>query len=1327
MERKGKIGLLLTGLVLSLCTVTAFEPAYSQDEVQANQEVNQDEIKFKRDTLDKAVEFMKNKDFNAALPHLNAYIEAKPKKYQGYKLRGEAYYALRKYDLAVADFQKAVDIKADNDKFATGTKVISAVVLGADRQDQYQNPELGELYGELMYAQKAVNDNMYEVSYKKAMEYNSHQYLPAPKKEEISKINCPQKYGKTFNAQGVDADISAVVEDIEKGKFSEAVYTIPKITSEYPNYYLGHYLSGVVMSGLEQDEEAVSAFNRAISLNPDDFESYASLGLLYYREAEKTFDSKLAAKSVENFQKALKNNPNCNTYYYYIGLNEMLENKYDAAISNFKKAINLKNNDYNSKYYMAVAQYLNKDYKGTIEEATNLLFRRVSNYNSVLYLRALSYYKLKNYEAAIADIEKVHHNMDDIYNLDIKKFTQKEMILETYLYYLQSKISRDNGLGAKSDLLKAYKNPIIALLDTRSKDFEHANYKLTSFDIDNQYDLLRTTFDDLGLDFVYLNPDYKVARKALPTNEPVANKQDETKLAVENSATVASTKNEQILPTDEITVPSQVLVEKPVMVEPENLLQQEDNKTVCEVTEQTEKLAEIVEQKAEEVNEEIPQKVEKTTLEEVKEEALTQSETSSKTTENQVKTQTDKTVEENIAKESRKPVVVDSPTDIEQDKKTVEEDKTEVKETVEKKEEIKDKNPETSPLNNEKSETKTENPAIVVYDADTLIFAPVETPKSAQQYDSYNARIRELMMADSGVKLPSSDTEKDVSLNSKTSDLVEEKEQTVEEKLNSIKETVTQSEKPVITEITETNRIQEVSEPTVDEVKQEEKPLKEEQALVEPEAQTEISTNTVEENQKAAETVEVTSSSKVADTVPTQENSPQIEQVEENVQQAVKKNYVEDVSKTSKSLKVPVNEKFANVNLDEFDVKNLKSPEVHAGEEVIFLDTENESFIERTERQVNENMAKLAQMQELGKTKDKEAVKSEVQPTDSVAVNITPDTHNITSITQKITTPEPTLIDVAEVEIPKTVEEKSENIATAETTETQKVLPEIRGAEVSEVAQKVQQEEDAPKVTVPETQVNEAVSAVVDETVTDTAEDSTVQEPVQAKSKKAKNKKNEENLILAVGENQKDYVQKPEKTKKIKKNKQEKIEEVVQNENTKEEDFLTTSDTQTYENSTVEKIPSTVETVEKEAKTIAKENVTEVVKADQTAQLTEKTDEEASVNQEVKPVKKEKKEKISKKQKAETVESTVTEPQNTVEEVKNEVAEDKSKPEIVTEEKKEMVSTPQQDEEAQVKEENNKVEEESKKVEKPKKQSFFKRLFSRKKNIQVESEENKEN
>ena len=520
MQNKKNLGLIL-GLVLSLYTIY---PAYAQEDTVIEQESSQEisEIKVDKETPEKVLELINKKDYEAALPLLNAYIAAKPKKYQGYKLRGEVYYALRRYDLAVQDFQKAVDIKTDNDKLATGTKVLSAVVLGADKQEQYQNPELGVLYAQLMYAQKAVNNNLYEVSYKKALEYNSHQYLPTPKKEDISKINCPQKYGKTFNPKGVDAEIASIIEDIEKGHFSEAAYKLPKLTAEYPNYYLGQYLTGVVMHGMEQEQEAVTAFNNALKLNPNDFESYASLGLLYDEEAAKTFNKEYAQKSIDNFKKAITLNPNCHTYYFYLGLNQIELGNYDIAVENFKKALSIKNNDYNSMYYKSIAQYLQKDYYGTISETTNMLYRRVSNYNSVLYLRALAYYKLKNEEAAFADIEKIHQNLNDIYNIDIKPLTPKEQVLNCYLHYLQSRITRDNGMGAKSDLQKAYKNPVIALLDTRKNDFEHANFKLTNSDIENQYEYLVTTFDDLGVDFEFLNPDYKIITKKqnIPSETP---------------------------------------------------------------------------------------------------------------------------------------------------------------------------------------------------------------------------------------------------------------------------------------------------------------------------------------------------------------------------------------------------------------------------------------------------------------------------------------------------------------------------------------------------------------------------------------------------------------------------------------------------------------------------------------------------------------------------------------------------------------------------------------------------------------------------------------
>ena len=101
---------------------------------------------------------MDKKEFEEAIGYLTTYINSKPKNYEAYKLRGECYYELREYKLAQADFEVAVKLKANDDKFVTGAKVFSAVLLGADKQEQYQNPELGNLYALLMYSQKAQNN-----------------------------------------------------------------------------------------------------------------------------------------------------------------------------------------------------------------------------------------------------------------------------------------------------------------------------------------------------------------------------------------------------------------------------------------------------------------------------------------------------------------------------------------------------------------------------------------------------------------------------------------------------------------------------------------------------------------------------------------------------------------------------------------------------------------------------------------------------------------------------------------------------------------------------------------------------------------------------------------------------------------------------------------------------------------------------------------------------------------------------------------------------------------------------------------------------------------
>lgn len=534
-----KICALLVLMMMGTYTISQ-NSVYAEDTTSETTEVSV--IKGNKDAFEMAENLIGQKNYQESLKYLDAYISSKPKKYEAYKLRGDAYYALRRYNLAEKDYQTAIDLKTDDDKFVTGTKVLSAVVLGADKQEQLQNPELGNLYAKLMYAQKAQNKTSYESSYAKAVELNSHIYLPQPKKDEISQINCPQKYGKVFNPQGDDKFLYDAINDIENGNYRDSVFKSQYLITNYPDYYLGYYLNGVALAGMEQDEEAIVAFNNALKKNPYDFESLASLGQLYYAQAEKTFSVDDAKKSTEYFSQALKLNPNCNSYYFYIGLNDLLQGKVSSAIENFDSAIKLKSNDYNSQYYKIIAQYINGDYSSVISGAGKLLYRRVSNYNSVMYLKALAEYKQGQSDIALEDLEKIYNSTTDIYNSDVRYVSNKEKTLLGYCYYLKALILAQKGMGTKSDMAEAYSNPIIAqlaatekMLNTYKPEFvngkvsledykkfnnaynsavgllKQSNIVITPEDIDTQYDYIRTTFDDLGVTFVYKNPNYKIS------------------------------------------------------------------------------------------------------------------------------------------------------------------------------------------------------------------------------------------------------------------------------------------------------------------------------------------------------------------------------------------------------------------------------------------------------------------------------------------------------------------------------------------------------------------------------------------------------------------------------------------------------------------------------------------------------------------------------------------------------------------------------------------------------------------------------------------------
>ena len=144
--RNKRFGILVLLALLSLSNCAIAEDI----NFDFGQDTAFEKIKANKDTILKAQEAMDNKDYQTAVSLLTAYINEKPKKYEAYKLRGDAYYAIRRYYMAQKDYQTAIDIKSSEDKFMTNTKYVSAIVLGADKNEQKQNAELGDLYGALM-------------------------------------------------------------------------------------------------------------------------------------------------------------------------------------------------------------------------------------------------------------------------------------------------------------------------------------------------------------------------------------------------------------------------------------------------------------------------------------------------------------------------------------------------------------------------------------------------------------------------------------------------------------------------------------------------------------------------------------------------------------------------------------------------------------------------------------------------------------------------------------------------------------------------------------------------------------------------------------------------------------------------------------------------------------------------------------------------------------------------------------------------------------------------------------------------------------------------
>ncbi len=299
--------------------------------------------------------------------------------YLAYTNRGNANVVLGRYQQAIEDCTKALQIKPDypyayfNRGFAYGKlgqyqraieDLNHGIRLKPDDGSGYFNR--GNAYGKLGQYQRAIED------------YNLGIRLKPDKAEG---------YANRGDAYG------------ELGQYQRAIENYNQAILIKPDYAKAYYHRGYAYYKLGQKARAIEDYNEAIRLKPDFAEAYyINRGNIYdelggYQQA------------LENYNTALRLKPDDAEAYYNRGNVYYRSGRYQQAIADYKKSIQLKPDNDKAYYNRGNAYMKFHQYQSAIQDynkAIRLNPQYVKAYNN----RGIAYYKLKEPLLAIRDFDK---------------------------------------------------------------------------------------------------------------------------------------------------------------------------------------------------------------------------------------------------------------------------------------------------------------------------------------------------------------------------------------------------------------------------------------------------------------------------------------------------------------------------------------------------------------------------------------------------------------------------------------------------------------------------------------------------------------------------------------------------------------------------------------------------------------------------------------------------------------------------------------------------------------------------------------------------------
>ncbi len=215
--------------------------------------------------------------------------------------------------------------------------------------------------------------------------------------------------------------------EFQRGKYESAITDYDEAIHLNPDDASAYYQRGHVNFELQQYELAIDDYSKAIDRKPDDYADF------YRARGNANFNLKRYAPAIEDYSEVIRIFPNDINSYNYRGLAKAAQKQYEEAIDDFDEAIRRSAGSHDIYRSRGWAKYELKQYKAAIDDYNEVI--RIYDDRKSYYKRGLANFGLKKYELAIDDYDKAI-SLSTPFNMDPD---------DAYIYYQRALAKKELG------------------------------------------------------------------------------------------------------------------------------------------------------------------------------------------------------------------------------------------------------------------------------------------------------------------------------------------------------------------------------------------------------------------------------------------------------------------------------------------------------------------------------------------------------------------------------------------------------------------------------------------------------------------------------------------------------------------------------------------------------------------------------------------------------------------------------------------------------------------------------------------------------------------